>query len=160
MAGQRQPIELVLAKGNKHLTKAEIEARRNSEIGPLSGDMEPPAYLTKKQKAEFNTIAGQLQELKIMGETDVDALARYIVANTFYVNAVKKMRTKEVRDDPELFASWLKVQGKMFNQCRQSANDLGLTISSRCRLVVPAAEKTEVKQNKFKKFEKRPAIDE
>ncbi|MBO7207877.1 MAG: phage terminase small subunit P27 family [Kiritimatiellae bacterium] len=160
MAGQRQPIELVLAKGNKHLTKAEIEARRKSEIGPLSGDITPPAYLTKKQKAEFNTIAGQLQELKIIGETDVDALARYIVANTFYVNAVKKMRTKEVRDDPELFASWLKVQEKMFNQCRQSANDLGLTISSRCRLVVPAAEKTEVKQNKFKKFEKRPAIDE
>jgi hypothetical protein len=50
MAGQRQPIELVLAKGNKHLTKSEIESRRNSEIGPLSGDMDPPAYLTKKQK--------------------------------------------------------------------------------------------------------------
>lgn len=31
MAGQRQPIELVIAKGNKHLTKAEIEARRNGE---------------------------------------------------------------------------------------------------------------------------------
>ena len=57
MAGQRQPIELVIAKGNKHLTKAEIEARRNGEIGPLSGDITPPAYLTKKQKAEFNTIA-------------------------------------------------------------------------------------------------------
>lgn len=160
MAGQRQPIELVLAKGNKHLTKAEIEARRNSEIGPLSGDMTPPAYLTKKQKAEFNTIANQLRELKIMGETDVDALARYIVANTFYINAVKKLRSKEVRDDPELFDSWLKIQEKMFRQCRASANDLGLSISSRCRLVVPAAEKTEVKQNKFKKFEKRPAIDE
>lgn len=160
MAGQRQPIELVLAKGNKHLTKAEIEARRNSEIGPLSGAMDPPAYLTKKQKAEFKTIAGQLQELKIMGETDVDALARYIVANTFYINAVKKLRSKEVRDDPELFGSWLKVQEKMFNQCRSSANDLGLTISSRCRLVVPAAEKTDVKPNKFKKFEKRPAVDE
>ena len=160
MAGQRQPIELVIAKGNKHLTKAEIEAQRNSEIGPLTGDITPPAYLTKKQKEEFNTIAGQLKELKIMSETDVDALARYIVANTFYINAVKKMRSKEVRDDPELFASWLKVQEKMFNQCRTSANDLGLTISSRCRLVVPATEKTEIKQNKFKRFEKRPAVDE
>lgn len=160
MAGQRQPIELVLAKGNKHLTKAEIEARRNSEIGPLSGDMDPPAYLTKKQKAEFKTIAGQLQELKIMGETDVDALARYIVANTFYINAVKKLRSKEVRDDPELFGSWLKIQEKMFNQCRASANDLGLSISSRCKLVVPATDKPPEKTNKFKKFEKRPAISE
>ncbi len=28
MSGQRQPLELVIAKGNKHLTKAEIEERR------------------------------------------------------------------------------------------------------------------------------------
>ena len=111
-------------------------------------------------KAPSDRYAGQLQELKIMGETDVDALARYIVANTFYVNAVKKMRSKEVRDDPELFASWLKVQEKMFNQCRQSANDLGLSISSRCKLVVPASDKPPEKTNKFKKFEKRPAISE
>lgn len=33
MAGQKQPIELVLAKGNKHLTKKEIEDRnRNRSI--------------------------------------------------------------------------------------------------------------------------------
>lgn len=160
MAGQRQPIELVLANGKKHLTKAEIEARRNSEVKPLTGDITPPAYLTKKQKDEFNKISGQLQELKIMSETDVDTLARYIVANTFYINAVKKLRSKEVRDDPELFESWLKIQEKMFRQCRSSANDLGLSISSRCKLVVPAAEKTEEKTNKFKKFEKRPAVNE
>ena len=145
MSGQRQPIELVLANGKKHLTKAEIEARRASEIGPL--------------KVEFTRIAGQLSELKIMGETDVDALARYVVANTFYVNAVKKLRSKEVRDDPELFESWLKIQEKFFKQARSSATDLGLTISSRCKLVVPAADKTEEKVNKFTKFVKRPAVE-
>ena len=160
MAGQRQPIELVIAKGAKHLTKDEIEKRRNSEVKPLTGDITPPAYLTKKQKAEFNKISAQLQELKIMSETDVDPLARYVVANTFYINAVKKLRSKEVRDDPELFESWLKIQGKMFQQCRSSANDLGLSISSRCKLVVPATDKQEEKPNKFKKFEKRPAVSE
>lgn len=160
MAGQRQPIELVLANGKKHLTKSEIEERRAREVKPLTGDITPPAYLTKKQKAEFNTIADQLQELKIMGETDVDALARYIVANTFYINAVKKLRSKEALNDPEIFESWLKIQEKMFKQCRASANDLGLSISSRCRLVVPAADKAPEKVNKFKKFEKRPAVNE
>ena len=160
MAGQRQPIELVIAKGNKHLTKSEIEARRSTEVGPLQGDITPPAYLTKKQKTEFMTIAAQLQELKIMGETDVDALGRYIVANTFYVDAVKKLRRKEVRDDPELFESWLKIQERFFKQARASATDLGLTISSRCKLVVPATDKQPEKVNKFKKFEKRPAVDE
>jgi len=41
---------------------------------------------------------------------------------------------------------------KAFKQCRQSANDLGLTISSRCRLVVPKVE--EAPENKFLKFAK------
>lgn len=160
MAGQRQPIELVLAKGNKHLTKAEIEARRNSEIGPLSGDMEPPAYLTKKQKAEFNTIAGQLQELKIMGETDVDALARYVVANSLYIDTVKKLRRREVRDNPLLYEKWIGIQDKVFRQARVAAGDLGLTISSRCRLVVPEVNKPPEKTNKFQKFQKRTATSE
>ena len=110
MSGPRQPIELVIAKGNKHLTRAEIEERRRTELKPLTGDISPPAYLTKKQKQEFNKISGQLQELKIMSETDVDTLARYVVANSFYINAVKKLRSKEVRNDPELFESWLKIQ--------------------------------------------------
>jgi P27 family predicted phage terminase small subunit len=160
MAGPRQPIDLVIAKGNKHLTKAEIEARRNSEIKPLTDDIAPPAYLTKKQKAEFNKISDQLQRLKIMSETDIDTLSRYVVANTFYVNAVKKLRSPEVRNDPELFLSWLKIQEKMFNQCRSSANDLGLSISSRCKLVVPETKEPETKGNKFRKFEKRPVVGE
>ena len=48
MSGPRQPIELVVAKGAKHLTKAEIESRRKSEIAPLDGELTPPAYLSKK----------------------------------------------------------------------------------------------------------------
>ena len=46
MSGPRQPIELVVAKGAKHLTKAEIESRRKSEIAPLDGELTPPAYLS------------------------------------------------------------------------------------------------------------------
>lgn len=159
MAGQRQPIELVVAKGKKHLTKAEIEERRKSEIKPLTDEICPPGYLTKKQKEEFNKISAQLQKLKIMGETDVDAVARYVIANSYYINAVKKMKSREIKNDPELFEQWLKIQEKAFKQARICATDLGLTISSRCRLVVPATDKPPEKENKFKKFEKRPAIN-
>lgn len=158
MAGQRQPLELVLAKGNKHLTKAEIQERREREIKPITDNIIAPDYLTKKQKEEFNQVADQLKRLKIMGETDVDALARYITARDFYVNAVRKMRTKAVKDDPFLFEKWAKIQERYFKQCRSSANDLGLSISSRCKLVVPETKTETPKENKFKKFEKRPAI--
>lgn len=158
MAGQRQPIELIKAKGAKHLTKAEIAEREQSEVKPITDNIIAPEYLTKKQKETFNRLADQLKALKIMGETDVDALARYITANDFYINAVRKMRSKEVKDNPVLFGQWAKIQERYFKQCRSAANDLGLTISSRCRLVVPERKTETPKENKFKKFEKRSAV--
>ena len=159
MAGQRVPLEVVQARGSKHLTKAEIQERQEREIKPITDNIIAPNYLTKKQKDEFYRIADQLKKLKILGETDVDALARYITANDFYVNSVKKMRSKEVKDDPYKFETWAKIQERYFKQCRASANDLGLSISSRCKLVVPEAKKETPKENKFKKFEKRPAVN-
>lgn len=155
MAGQRLPLEVVQARGSKHLTKAEIKERQDREIKPIADNIIAPTYLTKKQKDEFYRIADQLKKLKIMGETDVDALARYITANDFYVNAVKQMRKPEVKNNPVLFESWAKIQERYFKQCRSSANDLGLSISSRCKLVVPESKKETPKENKFKKFEKR-----
>lgn len=159
MSGQRLPIEVVQARGAKHLTKAEIEERQKREIKPVTDDIIAPAFLTKKQKDEFYRISEQLKKLKIMGETDVDALGRYIVANDFYVNAVKKMRSKEVKDNPILFEAWAKIQERYFKQCRSSANDLGLSISSRCKLVVPETKEETPKENKFKKFEKRTVVN-
>lgn len=159
MAGPRLPLEVVQARGSKHLTKAEIEERREREIKPITDNIIAPAYLTKKQKDEFYKIAEQLKKLKILGETDVDALARYITANDFYINAVKQMRKPEVKNNPTAFSAWAKIQERYFKQCRASANDLGLSISSRCKLVVPETKNETPKENKFKKFEKRPSVN-
>ena len=90
-----------------------------------------------------------------MGETDCDTLARYIVAQDFYVNAIKQMRKKEVKNDPFKLEQWSKIQERYFKQCRATANDLGLSISSRCKLVVPKTSDEKLKKNKFEKFEKR-----
>lgn len=159
MARPRQPINVLEYNGKKHLSKAEIEERRNSEVKPIADNIIAPKILTKKQTEDFYKIADQLKKLKILGETDVDALGRYIIARDMYDNAVKQMRKKEVKDNPYVFEKWLKIQDKLFKQCRACASDLGLTISSRCRLVVPEAKKETPKENKFKKFEKRPAVN-
>ena len=150
----RQPINVVIAKNKKHLTKAEIKERQRTELPPVDGEIIPPSYLTAKQKQEFNTYVAQLRQLKIIGVTDTDALARYVVANTFYVNSVKQLRSKEAMADPEIFESWMRINERYFKQCREAATDLGLTISSRCRLVVPNVGQ-EAPKNKFAKFEKR-----
>lgn len=155
MAGQRLPIELVLANGKKHFTKDEIVRRRNSEIQPITDNIVAPDYLTKKQKQDFNKYAEQLQRLKIMGETDIDALARYVVSLNLYIKLSKQIAKKEVYTDPILLDKYMKNQDRMFKQCRSSATDLGLTISSRCKLVVPQPNAESKKENKFAKFEKR-----
>lgn len=159
MSGQRQPIELVIANGKKNLTKAEIRERLDSEVKPIAENITAPAFLTAKQKKDFDKIADQLKKLKILGETDVDALARYIVANDFYINAVKQLRKTEVKNNPDWFEKWSKIQERYFKQCRSSANDLGLSISSRCKLVVPATKEPPKKKNKFAKFEKPRAVN-
>ena len=161
MAGQRLPLEVVQARGSKHLTKAEIQERQEREIKPITDDIIAPDYLTKKQKDIFYKLASQLEKLKIMGETDVDALARYIVANDSYVHATKQLRKSEVKNDPMKYESWSKIQERNFKMVRASANDLGLSISSRRKLVVPGANKEDKpKENKFAKFEKRTVVGE
>lgn len=148
------PIEVVKAKGTKHLTKAEIYERQQSEIKPISDNIIAPDYLTKKQQKKFDEIASKLKKLKIMGETDVDTLARYITANDLYVYATKKLRSTEVKNDIVLLEKWTCTQERYFKMVRACAQDLGLTISSRCRLVVPATNEEEKHENKFSKFEK------
>ena len=157
MGGQRLPLEIVQARGSKHLTKAEIKERQEREIKPIMDNIVAPTYLTKKQREEFYKIADQLKKLKIMGETDVDALARYIISKDLYVKLSKQLTKTDVLSDPIALDKYLKNQDRLFKQCRSSANDLGLSISSRCKLVVPEANKEAPKENKFKQFEKRVA---
>ncbi len=152
MGRNKQPVELLVAKGKKHLTKAEIEERRKSEIQPINGDsIQAPSYLSKKQASEFSEIVLMLKRLNIIGETDTDAVARYVIARGFYLHAVKMLKQKDTLEDPFLYEQWSKIQERYFKQCRAMANDLGLSITSRCKLVVPKTE--EPKVNKFKKFE-------
>ena len=158
MGGQRIPLEVIQARGKKHLTKAEIKERQEREIKPITDNIVAPSYLTKKQEKEFYKISEQLQKLKIMGETDVDTLARFLIAQDFYINAVKQLRKKEVQNDPDLYDKWSKVQERFFKQCRSGASDLGLTITSRCKLVVPIKQEDEKPVNKFAKFEKKSVV--
>lgn len=151
MANQRQPIQLIEAKGRKHLTKAEIEQRKNTEVKPLADGVKPPKYLTKKQKKRFKTIAQDLTELGVMSRTDVDALARYIIAEELYISVTEKLSGEDVLDDIALLEKYSAVQDKYYKQCRSAANDLGLSISSRCKLVVPKTD-SKPPENKFNRF--------
>ena len=165
MARPREPINLIEAKGRSHLTKAEIDERRAAEVQPCTDEIEAPGFLTAAQKKHFLKLAGQLEKIRIMGETDVDTLARYVTAQSMYEKATKELRAlskdKPKRDEPDYYTqldlwyaaqgSAAKLQDRYFKQASALARDLGLTISSRCKLVVPVKDE-KPKVNKFEQF--------
>lgn len=140
MAGRnRKPIDLHLAEGNpSHLTKAEIEERKEQELNVPFTNVKAPSYLNKDQKKKFKDISDKLVKLGIMTELDVDCLARYILSQDLYILYTSKM--SELIENNEIIA--LKdiqiMQDKAFRQAQASAGALGLTITSRCKIVIPA----------------------
>ena len=164
MARPRQPVELIMSKGAKHLTKDEIKTRMQTEVKPCTDNIAPPSYLSAAQKRHFREIAGALERIGIMGETDTETLARYIIAEDSYRQAVKDMRnfrrTHEMPTEPGAVDNYLDRLDKIdkridryFKQAQSAASALGLTISSRCKLVVPKQDETP-KTNRFAQFEK------
>ena len=49
MARPREPVDLIAAKGRKHLTIAEYVERKNAEIAAPADKVKPPDFLSKKE---------------------------------------------------------------------------------------------------------------
>ena len=141
MAGQRQPIELLLAKGKKNFSKAEIEERKAKEVKANTDNIQPPSYLSKELIPNFEYIANQLTDIGIMTNLDCEVLARYVMLENQFQQISSKLLQLNI--DDEEYYKFCNLQEKIFKQVRQVGNDLGLSISSRCKLVVPSKEKEE-----------------
>ena len=141
MAGQRQSIELLLAKGKKNFSKAEIEERKAKEVKANADNIKPPAYLSEELIPNFEYIANQLIEIGIMTNLDCEVLARYVILENQFQQISTKLMSLDVNDED--YYKFCTLQDKIFKQVRQVGNDLGLSISSRCKLVVPTKEKEE-----------------
>lgn len=166
MGRNREPIELILAKGNRaRKTKKEIRQRFETEIKAADDNIRPPRYLRKKaEKDKFYFIAGELGRIGIISNLDCDEIARYILSETDWLSYGQLIRSTQTKlneaiknDDEEKIdfytnriAKYESLRAKAFNQCHACASALGLTITSRCKLVVPKQD--EPKENKFRKF--------
>lgn len=151
MARPREPVKLLEFKGKKHLTKEEIRQREADEVKPVPKGIKPPAYLSESQKKVFRKLAKQLSKLEIMGETDNDALARLVIAQERFEEANEIMNKVDFFDDEKQYEVASRVYAKRLDELRKLASDLGLTISSRCKLVVPKAPEKKT-ENKFSRF--------
>lgn len=152
MAGRRkEPIHLLLMKDKAKLTKAVIEKRKAEEVVAKADRVVAPRYLPAELQLEFKTIATELLRIELISNLDVDTLARFILARCEYVRTMELLRSIDPADDIQWYNKVLEANNKLFTQCRNSANDLGLNISSRCKLLVPKP-KTEEPSEFDKKF--------
>ena len=164
MARPRQPIDLIAAKGKKHLTFEEYNERKQGEVTAQADNIKPPAFLSKKEREKFTELAEQLVALKIMSNMDCDVLARYVEAETEYIKVTKQLQkikflpdkksaveeSTQLAEQYERYNYLSRIQTRLMKACNENARELGLTISSRCRLVIPK-EKDEKPLNKFLK---------
>ena len=128
MAGKRQPTDIVKAKGLKHMTQAEEDRRRDQEVHvPPPDKVVPPKWLLKKHHREFCEIGEILRSSGLY------------VCRERWLHA-DKLAAKAIRDkDEKLAKEWSSVQSSYFKQARQCAESMGLSVTSRCRIVVPSA---------------------
>lgn len=141
MARPREPVDLIKAKGKKHLGKAEYEERKAQEIDVPFTDVKPPEYLKgAKSINKFNTYADMLLKIGIFTELDTDCLARYIMGEQLYLQYTNLLIQLIKSNDYDRLSKIQGLQDRAFRQCQQCARDLGLTISARCKLVIPQTD--------------------
>ena len=142
MAGKRQPTDVVLANGRKHLSKNEEAERRSGEVRlPPSKTARPPKWLPEYLKKDFRVLGKKLIAAGIYTDLDGDNLGRYLLAQHQYLIATQETEKALAKRDQEEADAWGRIQSRYFKQARNCANDMGLTVTSRCRLVVPPANK-------------------
>ena len=101
MAGRpRKPVAI----NKKHFTKEEREQREAEELQVPFTDVEPPDYLSAKQKKDFNEYAEKLVALGIFTELDVDVLAQFCIAKELYIGYSKQV--KKVLDKANTVHKW------------------------------------------------------
>ena len=138
MAGKRQPTDVVIANGRKHLSKAEEAERRAGEVKVSTAKAaKPPKWLPEGLRKDFRAIGKQLIAAGLYTALDADTLGRYLIAQSEYLMATSHVHKAYQERDPEAVEDWSRIQDRHFKQARNCANDMGLTVTSRCRLVVP-----------------------
>lgn len=168
MSGKRRPMDvnLSIVEGGKHWTKDEIQQRREEELKlEKPKDLKAPSWLCGAARKLFKAYAGQLLNFPagMVSELDTGTLARYCDCEAAYGEA-SRQKTAWLKECAQLLKNadednlvtlgecsaydvakeqvdyWIGQMAKLEKICRGCANEMGLTVSSRCRLIVPKVD--------------------
>jgi P27 family predicted phage terminase small subunit len=147
---RKEPVDLLVLKGKAKLTKAEIEKRKKEEVQVRSDKVFAPEYLPEVLHQEFYDLAEQLLEVNILGNLDVDTLAKYISLRKTHNQLMNQLLILDPLSED--YATTLRKQDLLFKQTRALANDLGLSITARCKITVPTQKDKEEPSKEEKRF--------
>jgi len=98
------PIDLLKAKGKKHLTKAEIDARKESEIKLGDKELLCPAYVKNDVVAfsKWREIKHIYKDVDFVSSGDTGLLGRYCMTHSEYIKLLsQKARIERFEIDYE-----------------------------------------------------------
>jgi len=154
VAGRRaQPINLLALKGRKHLTKSEIETRREAEkkIKPRANKIRPPDWLSDEAKQEFKRIIKEMKDLDVLTNVDTDAVAIYCDAYVSYIECTRIIEKEgmmvthvnQAGESNEVPHPLMTKKRQLADQMKSMATELGLTPSSRSKISMPKEKPKE-----------------
>ena len=144
MGPRRKSTAELRASGSRHYSKAQLEERERMEIKPPPvATLAPPRYLPQSLKAKFGQLAPVLIKMGVLTSVDGDCLARYLIAEANYLRACQRVTSALNAGNTEEASKWSAIQDRFFKQCRAAGGDLGLTVSGRGHLQLPAGSQNE-----------------
>lgn len=139
MPRRRKSVAELRASGSRHYSKAQLEEREQVEVKPSpTQTVEPPYYLPQSLEAKFRELSPVLVQMGVLTSVDGDCLARYLIAESNYLRASQRLTSAMNKGNTVEADKWSAIQDRFFKQCRAAGSDLGLTVSGRGRLVLPA----------------------
>lgn len=97
MGRNGQPIDILQANGKKHLTKAEIEHRKKSEIKTGTGALRCPDFVKRDVNAfkKWKEILKVYKDVDFVSSGDVGMLARYCMTHSEYLRLLDSRKHLE-----------------------------------------------------------------
>ena len=128
----RKPLNLHILHGTARKDRANFD-----EPQPPPTTPEPPPHLNGIALQEWQRIAPQLAQLKILSDLDVGILASYCWAYAQWISASKELEKglifKSPNGYPLLSPHW-SIATKSIEQMRAALTELGLSPASRTRI--------------------------
>lgn len=156
-----QPRKLTCLSTGK-IGKAERASReaQESKLKVSRADLTaPPDFLSESAQAEFMRVVRESEAIGIIDNLDLTVLALYANAWDEYIRCTEYIREHgptvvqaTANGDKEVISPWVNAQEKYAKQIFTCSSKLGLAVTDRLKLVVPAAE--EAPENKFLKYAK------